>query len=193
MNFFNPRKIDRNWLKLAKLDSIRVLPVHPSQVAKPLQCLDNVERYIKKNGGTVQFGWIFSCLGNIVLKLTAHAVVKEQSGSLICVTPNEFRTDRLSFASDDSIDKLIVNRHLPQRCICLVENDILSRYVALERELDELRLINSGVVSQSNLQDINQRASELYPYVLKIAKDATGPNHACYCGSNEKRKRCCGQ
>ena len=97
MNFFNPRKIDRNWLKLAKLDSIRVLPVHPSQVAKPLQCLDNVERYIKKNGGTVQFGWIFSCLGNIVLKLTAHAVVKEQSGSLICVTPNVSDHFRPSF------------------------------------------------------------------------------------------------
>lgn len=192
MKFFNPRKIDRNWLKLAELDSIRVLPVYPSQAAKPLQCLDNVERHIKENGGTVQFGWIFSCLGNIVLKLTAHAVVKEQSGSLICVTPNEFRTGRLVFAPDDSIDKLIINKHLPQRCICLIENDIISRYVALERELDELRLINSGVVSQSNLQDINQRASELYPYVLKIAKDATGPNHACYCGSNEKRKRCCG-
>jgi len=190
--YFDLPELSSDVLKILGVEELRKIPVQPDPDAKPLNCLNNVIAYIEKNGGNVQFGWIFSCLGNISIKMTAHAVVKICDNSLVCVTPNEYRTGLLKFAPDSSVENLIKDNFLPTKFVPLIDDRSLSEYIGIEVEQDQLRLDSHGIVSQSDLNRLHMRASLLYPAILSLAKKHTGRNDQCYCGSGKKNKRCCG-
>ena len=192
MLYFDLPELSSDVLKILGVEELRKIPVQPDPDAKPLNCLNNVIAYIEKNGGNVQFGWIFSCLGNISIKMTAHAVVKICDNSLVCVTPNEYRTGLLKFAPDSSVENLIKDNFLPTKFVPLIDDRSLSEYIGIEVEQDQLRLDSHGIVSQSDLNRLHMRASLLYPAILSLAKKHTGRNDQCYCGSGKKNKRCCG-
>ncbi|WP_288985501.1 SEC-C metal-binding domain-containing protein [uncultured Pseudoalteromonas sp.] len=192
MQYFDLPELSNNLLEKLGVEDLQKIPVHPEPSAKPLNCLNNVIAYIEKYGGSVQFGWIFSCLGNISIKMTAHAVVKMPDNSLVCVTPNEYRTGLLKFAPDSSVETLIKHNFLPTKVVPLISDQSLSEYIAIEVEQDKLRMENHGVVAQSDLNQFQMRASLLYPAILSLAKKYTGRNDQCYCGSGKKNKKCCG-
>ncbi|HCG9257595.1 TPA: SEC-C domain-containing protein [Vibrio parahaemolyticus] len=124
--------------------------------------------------------------------MTAHAVVKMPDNSLVCVTPNEYRTGLLKFAPDSSVETLVKHNFLPTKFVPLINDQSLSEYIAIEVEQDKLRLDNQGIVAQSDLNQFQMRASLLYPAILSLAKKYTGRNDQCYCGSGKKNKKCCG-
>ncbi|HEA18686.1 MAG TPA: hypothetical protein ENH88_20005 [Pseudoalteromonas prydzensis] len=192
MQYFDLSELSSSLLKKLGVEDLRKIPVQPEPDAKFLNCLDNVTSYIEKNGGSVQFGWIFSCLGNISIKMTAHAVVKTPDNSLVCVTPNEYRTGLLKFAPDCSVENFIQNNFLPTKFVPLIDDQSLSEYIGIEAEQDKLRLDNLGIIAQSDLEQFKMRASLLYPAILSLAKKYTGRNDQCYCGSGNKSKKCCG-
>lgn len=163
----------------------------PENGALPLNCLNNVNSYIRKYGGKAKFGWIFSCLGNVAIKMTSHAVVQQEDGSLICVTPNEYRKGPLKFAPDDFVEELIKDNFLPLKFVALVNDSSLEAYLELERLNDKLRIDGRGVVAQSDLEKINARASMLLSQLNSLAMKYTGRNDLCYCGSGKKNKKCC--
>ena len=191
MQYFDPPILDKEILRKAKISSIEIIPIEPHATATQLNCLNNANTYIHSNGGKVQLGWIFSIMGNLALKLTAHAVVKQDDGSLLCVTPNEYRNNKLRFYPDDSVEHLIKNDHLPMKFIPLIQNNTLNEYLEIERGMDKLRLENSGAVKAIEIQQIQLKASILYPSILELAKKHTHKNDYCFCGSNKKRKKCC--
>lgn len=78
------------------------------------------------------------CLGNIAIKMTAHAVVKLQDNSLVCITLNEYRSDLLRFAPDNSVEFLIQDNFLPTKFIALNDNQFLTDYIGIEVEQDQL-------------------------------------------------------
>ena len=192
MQYFDLAELSSEVLKKLGVEDLRKIPVQPESDAKPLNCLNNVISYIEKHGGNVQFGWIFSCLGNISMKMTAHAVVKMSDNSLVCITPNEYRTELLKFAPDSSVENLIKNNLLPTKFVPLIDDQSLLEYIGIEIEQDQLRLDSHGIVAQSELNQLHMRASLLYPAILSIAKKHTGRNDPCYCGSGKKNKKCCG-
>ena len=192
MQYFDLSELSSSLLKKLGVEDLRKIPVQPEPDAKFLNCLDNVTSYIEKNGGSVQFGWIFSCLGNISIKMTAHAVVKTPDNSLVCVTPNDYRTGLLKFAPDCSVENFIQNNFLPTKFVPLIDDQSLSEYIGIEAEQDKLRLDNLGIIAQSDLEQFKMRASLLYPAILSLAKKYTGRNDQCYCGSGKKSKKCCG-
>ncbi|MEH6393932.1 hypothetical protein [Pseudoalteromonas sp.] len=191
MHYFDPPSLDKEILRKAKISNLEIIPIKPHATATPLNCLNNANSYIHSNGGEVQLGWIFSIMGNLALKLTAHAVVKQKDGSLLCVTPNEYRNNELRFSPDDSVEHLIKNNHLPMKFIPLIQNNTLNEYLEIERGMDKLRLENSGNVKAIEIQQIQLKASMLYPSILELAKKHTNKNDYCFCGSNKKRKKCC--
>lgn len=191
MNYFDPPILDKKILRKAKISNVEIIPIEPHTTATPLNCLNNAKTYIHSNGGEVQLGWIFSIMGNLALKLTAHAVVKQDDGSLLCVTPNEYRNNKLKFSPDDSVEHLIKNDRLPMKFIPLIKNSTLNEYLEIERSMDKLRLENSGAVKAIEIQQIQLKASMLYPSILDLAKKHTHKNDYCFCGSNKKRKKCC--
>ncbi|NWO06555.1 MAG: SEC-C domain-containing protein [Alteromonadaceae bacterium] len=124
--------------------------------------------------------------------MTAHAVVKMSDNSMVCVTPNEYRTGLLKFAPDSSVESLNKNNFLPAKFVPLIDDKSLSDYINLEIEQEQLRLDNHGIVAQSDLDQLHMRALFLYPAILSLAKKHTGRNDQCYCGSGKKNKKCCG-
>lgn len=192
LQYFDLPELSSDVLKKLGVEELRKIPVQPDPDAKPLNCLNNVISYIEKHGGNVQFGWIFSCLGNISIKMTGHAVVEMSDNSLICVTPNEYRAGLLKFAPDRSVENLIENNFLPTKFVPLISDRALSKYIGIEVEQDQLRLDSKGIVTQSELNRFHMRASLLYPAILSLAKKHTGRNDQCYCGSGQKNKKCCG-
>lgn len=191
MQYFDPPNIDKSILRKARINETVLVPIKPFKGALPQNCFNNVKVYINKFGGEVQLGWIFSIMGNIALKLTAHAVVKTKEQKFLCVTPNPYRKDKIRFSPDNSVNALIVNNFLPQKLVPLINNKMLDNYVALERKMNDLRLANSGLVSQKQILDIQLKAQVLYPSILQLAKENTSPKNYCYCGSNKKRAKCC--
>ena len=192
LKYFDPPKLDDRLLKVANITAVREVSIKPFEGALPLNCLNNSNAYTRVNGGDVQLGWILSILGNVALKLTAHAVVKNKGGSLICVTPNPYRKNKLRFVPDPTVAKLIQNNHLPVRFIPLTQNETLNEFLEIEREMDRIRLQNSGLVDNMEFQMMKVRQLALYPAVLELARKHTTPNQYCYCGSNKKRNKCCG-
>jgi HTH-type transcriptional repressor of NAD biosynthesis genes len=75
--------------------------------------------------------------------------------------------------------------------IPLIQNNTLNEYLEIERGMDKLRLENSGAVKAIEIQQIQLKASILYPSILELAKKHTHKNDYCFCGSNKKRKKCC--
>ncbi|MEZ9111293.1 MULTISPECIES: hypothetical protein [Vibrio] len=192
MVYFDLPVINKELIKKLGVSKLEHIDVKPEHNALPRNCLSNAKSYVERHGGQVQLGWIFACMGNIAIKMTAHAVVKLKNGSMLCVTPNEFRVGKLKFAPDSSIEKLIRNGFLPTRFVALVNDDTLGQYLNIEKELDQLRLDNNGIVTGLELQNVQMKASLLYPSILALAKQHTGRNDCCFCGSGKKRKKCCG-
>ncbi|TQQ44389.1 hypothetical protein FLL65_17805 [Vibrio cholerae] len=192
MQYFDLPDLSSDLLKKLGVKDLVKIPVSPDVDALPRNCLNNVNSYIEKHGGSVQLGWIFSCLGNIAIKMTAHAVVKLPDRSLICVTPNEYRSGLLKFAPDNLVSDMINNNFLPNRFVALIDDKSLKDYIGIEVEQDQLRLNSKGIVAASDLQQFHIRASLLYPAILNLAKKHTGKNDRCYCGSGKKNKKCCG-
>ncbi|ANP65629.1 MULTISPECIES: YecA family protein [Vibrio] len=192
MQYFDLPDLSSDLLKKLRVKDLVKIPVSPDVDALPKNCLNNVNSYIEKHGGCVQLGWIFSCLGNIAIKMTAHAVVKLPDNSLICVTPNEYRSGLLKFAPDNSVENMINDNFLPTRFVALIDDQSLTNYIGIEVEQDQLRLHSKGIVAAYDLQQFHMRASLLYPAILNLAKKHTGKNDRCYCGSGKKNKKCCG-
>ncbi|HFG1922427.1 TPA: hypothetical protein ACGF2N_003482 [Vibrio cholerae] len=188
MQYFDLPDLSSDLLKKLGVKDLVKIPVSPDVDALPRNCLNNVNSYIEKHGGSVQLGWIFSCLGNIAIKMTAHAVVKLPDRSLICVTPNEYRSGLLKFAPDNLVSDMINNNFLPTRFVALIDDKSLKDYIGIEVEQDQLRLNSKGIVAASDLQQFHIRASLLYPAILNLAKKHTGKNDRCYCGSGKKNK-----
>ncbi|MBQ4877800.1 hypothetical protein J8M21_11340 [Pseudoalteromonas luteoviolacea] len=191
MRYFDLPELSSDLLQKLGVKDLRKIPINPAIDAKPFNCLSNVNSYIELYGGSVQFGWIFSCLGHIAVKMTAHAVVKSPDSSLMCITPNEYRAELLKFAPDDSVEKLVHGGFLPTKIKGLIDNEPLNKYIDIEKELDKLRLNSKGVVPQIEIQRLKDKGAELYPAILSLAKRHTGRNNQCYCGSGKKRKKCC--
>lgn len=191
MLYFDPPQIEPRTLQKAGLSHAKLIPIRPYANSSPQNCLNNVTNYIKEHGGQLQLGWIFSIMGNIALKLTAHAVLRNAKNELICITPNPYRKNKLRFAPDDSVELLIVNNCLPLKLLPLINNPVLDEYLALEKEMDNLRLNNAGLVANSDLQRITLLSQCLYPQILKLAKVNTHMKDYCFCGSNKLRLKCC--
>ncbi len=192
LQYFDLPELGSNLLIKLGVKELRKIPVKPETDALPRNCLNNVNSYIKKHGGRVQFGWIFSCLGNIAIKMTAHAVVRRPDNSLVCITPNEYRSGLLNFAPDYSVEFLIQDNFLPTKFVALFDDQTLTDYIGIEVEQDQLRLNNKGIIAACDLNQFQTRASLLYPAILALAKKHTGRNDQCYCGSGKKNKKCCG-
>lgn len=194
MEAFDPPKIDSSILKKARISVVQSITVEVHTTATPRNCLNNVTDYVKENGGTVQFGWIFSIIGNIALKMTAHAVVKKQNGKLLCITPNEYRKGSLKFACDNTISENTKDGFLPSKLVALIDDGIISNYLNVLQEIDELQFTTNGNA------DLNQKFNllcikrdSLLSSVLRLAKMNTGKNDYCFCGSTKINKKCCGK
>jgi len=191
MRKFDPKEVTQILLKKANLNSLSAIEIQRQGYSKDLNCLNNANKYVSIHGGEVQFGWLLTITGNVLLQLTGHAVVKRKDGELLCVTLNENRQKSVKFALDNTVEKLAVGQFLPTKFIALIDDQSISEYISYLERHDQLRLSGADN-SSSEIQHINEVCQQLYPKILALAKKHTARNDYCFCGSAIKAKKCCG-
>jgi len=63
-------------------------------------CFGNVERYIKNNGGSIQYGWIIWEVPNLFVEAEFHAVWVNREGEYIDITPKIDGEKEILFVPD---------------------------------------------------------------------------------------------
>ncbi|MCM2680011.1 hypothetical protein [Echinimonas agarilytica] len=140
MDYLIPEELPFEFLKSINILNVERVPIEIGENSSKLDCYNNVKNYVKLFGGEIKFGWSFSQLGNIALKLNAHAVVELPDGSLKCVTPSEHDIVEINFSVDNSIASLIVNNRLPNRVFAMVADKVVEAFVKLENLDSKMRL-----------------------------------------------------
>lgn len=187
MKYHIPKKLPASFLDKHNLGPVLQVPIEPMDTGIPMHCLDNVKSYLTYCQGSIQYGWIFSALGSVIIKLNGHAVVKDGNGELLCVTPPEAALDHHNFVLDDSVADLVVNQRLPTRAFALVEDKAVRDMVDLENKSDQARLNGDHI----GLYKVTREQQGLAVALIRSIKKHTGQNDPCYCGSDRKNKQCC--
>jgi hypothetical protein len=140
VDYLIPKEVPYEFLNSIGITSVEHLPIEVVKGGIKLECYNNVQKYLMNNQGEIQFGWSYSQLGNIVLKLTGHVVVKRSDNSLLCVTPSEHDTNKIFFTPDNSVGSLISNNKLPAKIHALVDDEIVQKFVKLDQLHNQMRL-----------------------------------------------------
>ncbi|GEM_PF-1684982 len=176
------------------------IPNKPIQVnvkrwslSKADNCFNNVKFYTENNDGSLQFGWKFAILGNVIVRLIGHVVIRTPDLKLKCITPQTDNRTKILFSPDDNVKDLIIDNYLPGKHIPLVENDQVKSYAKLLDYTETLRVkykVNSPQY-KAELEQLNWLATASMPAVLRAAKQHTKMDESCYCGSKTPRNSCC--
>ncbi|MBA6290771.1 hypothetical protein H4J58_03655 [Colwellia sp. MB3u-70] len=189
MKFYIPKSISSDIRK--KLGSVKVKKIkvitHPNSIKD--ECLENVRSYIDSHKGEVQFGWNFSLLGNVILRLIAHAVVKKENNDLICISPNNDLKE-INFLPDNSIKNMIEGKYLPGKHLSLINNKNVQEYALLLDKAEKLKFEILPENIQAERDKINAKASFYLPTVYSESIKTTKMDECCYCGSGVLRAFC---
>ena len=143
MDYLIPKDLPYEFLKSLGISTVERVSIDPLSGSKKLECYNNVLKFVEKNSGEIQFGWSFSQLGKIVLKLTGHVVVKLPDGSFKCVTPSEHEVSEIYFYPDNSIIASVNESRLPAKVFALVDNETtVKSFFPTDNEQIELRPAN---------------------------------------------------
>ena len=182
------------------------VPIVDFEGARMKNCILNAKDYSRKNNGAqVVTGFLFSSLGNVLLRIVGHAVVLE-NGVLKCVTPPEeeyIRQRGTQYFLPSDIE--ITNGRLPMGTISMVANPEIERFAQLENLIFEIKkqhpareLLDSKnshiAISEKYIKPYNDAMKEmkrLIPIVEKLALVSMHRNNLCHCGSGKKYKSCC--
>ena len=169
MKFYIPKTISpdiRIKLGSVKVQKIKVI-VHPNSIKD--ECLENVRNYLDNHQGEIQFGWKFSLLGNVILRLIAHAVVKKENKDLICISPNKNNLKEINFLPDNSIKNMITGKYLPGKHLSLIKNQNVQEYALLLDKVEKLKFEFLPENIQAELDKINTIATLYLPTVYNEA------------------------
>lgn len=211
MNFIQLKKLPKLFITPAFLASpqVKTIPIVPFPGSLVRNCTLNVELFIEANGGSAEYGWAISALGNVLVRFVGHCVVRQESGELICVTPSECSyLDEMAFIPDQSIEPIDQSlERLPSITIPLINNSIAAEYADLDNvsskiksqypsraSLDDNR--SSAPLTKEDselLTDVTMRARRLMPALQALVARTYGPNQYCFCNSGKKFKKCCKQ
>ncbi|WP_425060527.1 hypothetical protein SCACP_12520 [Sporomusa carbonis] len=167
------------------------IPVKPIQFNEYNESFSNVERKIKSNGGTVQYGWAIWEWRNILIEAEFHAVWKNPEGELICVSPNIYKEYKILFLPDDTRIYDGVHKIDSYRKSIRIE-PIVDEYIAVKEQFFCEYIAQIGKTELSpNLIELAKKDHELRLEVDKLPP-LPNRNSVCLCGSNKRYKDCCG-
>ncbi|MEJ6080408.1 SEC-C domain-containing protein [Vibrio sp. 1-Bac 57] len=207
MNFIQQKKIPNitpQFFPCINNKNVQTIPIKKFEWARDKNCNLNAQNYTDNYGGKLQLGWRYSSLGNVLLRIVAHCVIKDDDGKLFCVTPSENDYEKtINFIPDDSI--IEYNGRLPSYTIPIINNTLIAEWAKLECLHSEVRMKYSSRQSLSDntssvkLTDedslkmtfINKRFHELIQKVELLALNSYQPNDLCHCASGLKFKKCC--
>ena len=162
------------------------------------ECYGNVEEQVKKNGGSIEYGWIIWENPKVYIEAEFHAVWINNAGEYIDISPKKDKEKRILFLKDSKrkfTGELIDNIRKP-----LVDNAQIRTMVLVEKRKFEIRnKYHNGnpviKIPEFEIQDLNDFHKKTY--LSEIKKDMQdgkikiSKNKPCPCGSGKKYKKCC--
>lgn len=201
MNQTTPTSMNVDVLKFCKeIDPttnpifVNVIPIKDSVYN---ECYGNVEDYVKKNGGKIEYGWIIWEIPNTYIEAEFHAVWVNNKGEYIDITPKEDGEKRILFLKDSGrkfIGELIDNIRKP-----LVDKAETRTMVAVGKKKFKMqnKYYDGNVIKIPEFEIKNLEVFREKVFLSEIQKDKLdgkikiGRNEPCPCGSGKKYKKCC--
>lgn len=190
MKLYIPASINLNIRKKLGYVKIEKIKVKVETHSIKDECLNNVLEYLQTEQGEIQFGWKFSILGNVIIRAIGHAVLKNNIGTLICITPNDLNLNEINFLPDNSIKSRIVNNYLPCKHVSLIDNNQVKACALAMDEYENLKINDPSDLYAEKRQLSLQHIQPYYESVLAQALLNTKMDDCCYCGSGILRAFC---
>lgn len=208
---FIPNKLPKflgSYERLINDKNVVSVPIEIVNGHRKRNCFLNVKSHIETSieQNEMQYGWTYTCLGNVMIRLIGHVVVRKQSGGLLCVTPPEFDIDKIPFIPDNQVGyQMSSGDRLPSISIPIINNPYIKQYAEQENIIQSIR---EKYPARTDLSDNNnlplthgdtkeyRKALSIIQNInnqklLSIFKENTSRNDQCYCGSGNKFKKCC--
>lgn len=198
MNLTTPKTIHDDVYRLREKIGITTepvfVPVDPCTGGKLSDCFADVERKIRRDGGSVQHGWTVWESQGTLIEGEFHAVWRSPDGSLLDVTPKADGERRILFIPD--ADRVFQNENVDNIRLALTDDPAVHRMISMNEEMSILRRkYNVGTgeskIPMREVLAIQRKYSEAtQPPVHYVS--SVGRNDRCPCGSGKKFKRCHG-
>lgn len=188
---FEPITLPIQIIKEMNLTTFVKVKIRPETFADIDSCLNNAKEYLNENDGSLEFGWKIANWGNLLLKLTAHVVVKLPNKKLTCVSPSTINASALMFIPDPEVEKLIVNNRLPVKHFPLIKHHLLDELIEVENKFESIRMGGSFGITPQDANAYDMQRFLLFKKLEAIAIETTKKDDLCFCGSRKARKKCC--
>ena len=86
----------RERLKMGEPVIVQILP---AEFSRPFQCYQNVDYAVQQFGGRRIDGWALWQYEDFFAEAEHHAIWQSPRGEMACISPQEYKTDRLLFCS----------------------------------------------------------------------------------------------
>ncbi|UWR77122.1 hypothetical protein K4L04_03955 [Phaeobacter inhibens] len=194
-----PRRISDAIERLCKEINPGATPetirVKPDAGAQPSECFFNVAERIKRDGGTMVYGWSIWEWPRVFIEAEHHAVW-EKNGTLVDITPHANRERRILFLRDPSADydfeghrrRINIKRSLGRF-------ESVDRWLAAADEFQHAVEDNSvGRLSHFDptvMHSHQHRMRDAWIEVLLDLAYQTKPRDRCICASGLEYRKCC--
>jgi hypothetical protein len=140
-----PRALTQDIHELCRLVSPSTLPScvpgSPETFAVQSECYGNVAEKIRRDGGSLRYGWQIWEKKRLFIEAEFHAVWVSPNGAMIDITPKDIPTKSILFLPDPI--RRFEGRRIDNIRRTLVDDPLLSEYLRLFTEhqhaIDELR------------------------------------------------------
>ncbi len=191
-----PRKITKEIKKFAnqitKKSDLKILTIQLDINSENGECFKNVENYIQKNDGNIQYGWIIWETPNVMLEAEFHAVCRLPNGDLLDITPTNDGEKEILFLPDNVMKyngEKIDNIRYP-----ILKNNIVLQYIKNSEKMNkEIAKLGNKFTRNDLLNIFNEipNYEEINKQFIDLIIKNRGANDICICGSGKKYKQCC--
>lgn len=201
MNQTTPTSINNDILEFCKEIDLTTTPIFvsvtPTEGSRHNRCYENVENYVKKNGGRSEDGWIIWEIPKIYLEAEFHRVWVNNEGEHIDITPKKDGEERILFLKAN--ERKFTGERIDNIRKPLVDTAEIRTMVIFGKKKFEIqnkyydgKEIKIPIFELRNLETFKEETlmSEIRKDKLD-GKLKIGRNEPCPCGSGKKYKKCC--
>ncbi len=139
----------KNFAQSISKQQLGIVYYRPDNDSQPTNCIENVRRFVEKNGGSIKYGWTFHHrispqFGDYIFA-THHAVWYAPNGNLIDITPFHEEEKHHPYTSNGSVLFLLDDNAIPikmgkyfiprpLRYFAIGENEQILKYMERLRE-----------------------------------------------------------
>jgi hypothetical protein len=177
---------------ILKLPSITEIPIQSEDYANYKECVPNVEKKVKRDGGEIVLGWSFWELPFLV-EAEFHAIWRSPSGDLIDITKKPVNLSNILFASQ--LDMSYSGVQISNVRLNTSGNELVDDFIKLHSAIFAIE--NKGFRAFENDFKLYGHEKELYNSIKthikmlnNIILNGSTINTACFCSSRKSYLEC---